>query len=363
VPSNPTQPVGAFVRVAERSPPAGRPAQARAFVSTALISFFALLGLVLVLNTVADPFALAGTGLLPTAVESDREIKLNLIDSLDEPPGILILGSSRARQAEPAYLERLTGRSGFNAGVTAGTAADAWVLTNYLDQKHPLHGRGYVWFVDVGIATHGVSALLAADRRAQPYLDQRPSFGLDEVAAYLAPDATLASLRVIKSCLLLRCHPQDEELFLRDGAIKASALRSLPEYERAEELDASLDRFVQRLRARPPRGRRIVPRRLEYFEKTLAYMNEHGSTPVIVLNPTHPVLLAELRKRGHPDRAAALRYLESLQARYDFVFVDAEDIRVWGGSPADFANANHVNRRNMRRMLDYVVAHSQGALD
>ena len=100
-----------------------------------------------------------------------------------------------------------------------------------------------------------------------------------------------------------------------------------------------------------------------YFEKTLALMNRHGSTPVIVLNPVHPTVLAELRKHGHPERRTALEYLRGLHARYEFVFVDAEDIRLWGGSPTGFANATHVDRPNMRRLLDYIVAQSQGALD
>jgi hypothetical protein len=120
---------------------------------------------------------------------------------------------------------------------------------------------------------------------------------------------------------------------------------------------------VANIRSDPPQPRTLNPRRFEYFERTLAFMNEHGSTPVIVLNPTHPSILAELRKHGHPNREAALEYIRGLHARYDFVFVDAEDISVWGGSPADFANASHVNRRNMRRMLDYIVANSEGALD
>ena len=75
------------------------------------------------------------------------------------------------------------------------------------------------------------------------------------------------------------------------------------------------------------------------------------------------MVLAELRKQGHPERKTALEYLHGLRTRYEFVFVDAEDIRTWGGSPNGFANATHVNRRNMRRLLEHIVAHSQGALD
>ena len=86
------------------------------------------------------------------------------------------------------------------------------------------------------------------------------------------------------------------------------------------------------------------------------------TTPVIVLNPVHPEVLAELRKYGYPGRKRSLEYLHELHAQFDFVVVDAEDIRTWHGVATDFSNVNHVNLRNMRRLLRYVIAHSHGAL-
>jgi hypothetical protein len=44
------------------------------------------------------------------------------------------------------------------------------------------------------------------------------------------------------------------------------------------------------------------------------------------------------------------------------VFVYAQDIRKWGGTARDWSNATHINRANMRRLLPYIVAHSDGAL-
>jgi hypothetical protein len=356
--------------VQEHSPPnrdgqaevanAERLARTPAFVWATLLSFFAALGGVLVLNTVVDPFALAGTGLVPSAIEIDRSIKLTLIDRLERPPGILILGSSRARQAEPAYLQRLTGRSGFNAAVTGGTAADAWVMTNYVAQKFPLRERGYVWFVDVGIATNGVNPQLSADPRARPYLSGRHGFRLRDVGTYLGTDATAASLRVLEGCALRRCKPKRRIRYLPDGSLVPRSTRNLP--EQARSLKRAVRAEVLSIRANPPQKRTVDPRRYVYFERTLRFMNRHGATPVIVLNPVHPAILAELKGYGYPGRKTALAYLRALHARFDFVFVDAVDIRVWHGSPNDFSNANHVNRRNMRRMLTYVVAHSQRAL-
>jgi hypothetical protein len=340
---------------------AERLASAPAFVWATLVSFFALLGGVLALNVVVDPFALAGTGLVRAAVENDRAIKLTLIDRLEKPPGILILGSSRARQAEPAYLQKLTGRSGFNAGVTGGTAADAWVFTNHVARKFPLRNRGYVWFVDVGIATNGVNPQLAADPRAKPYLSGRQGFRLSDVGTYLGPDATGASLRVLEGCVRRGCKPKRRLRYLPDGSLVPRSLKSLP--EREQSLRRAIRREIEQIRANPPTVTRTDPGRFVYFEKALAFMNGHGSTPVVVLNPVHPAVLAELRKYGWEERmAAALADLRDLRERHRFVVVDAQDISKWHGTRIDWTNANHVNRLNMRRMLKYIVARSRGAL-
>ena len=48
--------------------------------------------------------------------------------------------------------------------------------------------------------------------------------------------------------------------------------------------------------------------------------------------------------------------------RYDFVVVDCQDIHGWGGTDSDWTNDSHVNRANMRRMLRYIVTHSDHAL-
>jgi len=49
------------------------------FVGGFLASCLAVLAAVLAFNVLIDPFALAGTGIVPTAVEPDRSIKLDLL--------------------------------------------------------------------------------------------------------------------------------------------------------------------------------------------------------------------------------------------------------------------------------------------
>jgi hypothetical protein len=338
----------------------GTATRGRGFVIATLASCFGLLAAVFALNIVVDPFAIAGTGVTPTAVENDRSIKLTLIEKLRSSPEILVLGSSRARQAEPAFLRELTGHSGFNAGVTGGTAADAWVFTRFAAARFPHAKRRYIWFVDVGIAAQGINPQLAADPRAAKYLENGPRrFGLKDVATYLGPDATRASIHVLRACVVKDCVARVR--YLPDGSIPRSQLRYLPEQE--GNLKAAAAALAAGIRANPSTSASDNPARYTFFERTLAFMNSRGERPVIVFNPIYPTVLAEFERIGFSALANSLAYLRNLRRRgFDFVVVNCQDIRTWDGRPEDFANPTHVNWKNMRRMLRYIVTHSGGAL-
>ncbi len=338
-------------------------ANERRFVIGFLVSLLGLLAAVLALNVTIDPFALAGSGIVPTAVESDRAAKLTLLQHLGYSPDILILGSSRSRQAEPAYLQKVTGHDGFNAGVTGGTSADEYVFVRYAADLFPHQKRRYIWFTDIGLAGGGVNPQLAHDHRARKYLAGGGDFSLGDVGTYLSTDATKTSWRVFKKCVIATCHPRIR--FNPDGSLTNQSLHYLPEHTK------SLKKAVAKLVAAVRRNHQTLvqaradlaePDRFFYFERALEFMNRRGEVPVIVLNPVYPSVLAELNKYGFAGRRASLEMAAKLHERFKFVFVDAEDIRKWGGNDVDWSNPTHVNRSNMRRLLKYIVAHSQGAL-
>jgi len=335
----------------------------RRFVAGFLAACLGVLAVVLSFNVLIDPFALAATGIVPTAVEQDRSVKLDLLQRLRRAPEILIMGSSRSRQAEPAFLEKLTGHTGFNAGVTGGTSADEYVFTRFAADLFPHRKRRYLWFTDVGIAGGGVLPQLAQDPRARRYLQGGPSFGLGDVKTYLSMDATRASWRVFTKCVLGRCRSRIR--FRPDGSLTDQSLHYLPEH--AKSLHAAVSKLIGSMRANPvtlaeARASIATPGRFFYFDRALAFMNRRGEVPVIVLNPIYPSVFAEARRQGFPWRRATLEKFAQLHKRFRFVLVDCEDIHKWGGTASDWTNATHVNRSNMRRMLRYIVAHSDGAL-
>jgi hypothetical protein len=327
----------------------------------ALAAMLVLLALVFAFNAIVDPLSFIGWRILPPAVETDRSIKLDLIEKLKTNPQVVVLGSSRSRQAEPSFIDKLTGlKSGFNAGVTGGNASDAWVMIRNIAARFPHGKRTYLWFVDYPLASNGINPQLAEDPRSRAYLDGRSTrFSLADVGTYLGFDTTKESYRVVKACLEGHCHGRLQ--YNPDGSIKASDLKFLP--EDAPSLQQAVAQKLAAVRHQPRTLPPYTPKQLSFFEQALGWMNAHGATPVIVLNPVYPSVYRLLQERHSQREKEALAELHKLQQKFRFVVVDCSNISKWGGKARDFNNATHVNRRNMRRMLRYVVAHSHGALN
>jgi len=296
--------------------------------------------LVVLAAALACSSSFAGGAAFP-AGPTDRSVKLDLIAKLERGPEILILGDSRGRQAEPAVLQRLTGHTGFNAAVTGGSAPDAWVFTRYTADLFPNQKRRYIWFVSQGLTSDIPDPRMEADPRGRRYLAEVKSL-LSTQTVTANPWATYTRYRP-------------------DGSI-AGDLRG-PSAAQAAAVRRQAAEIAARIAGHPPVVPPPDPMRFQLFEHLIAYMNGLGARPVIVLNPIYPTILAALQKHGDRLTAATLAYLHSLGSRYDFVVVNCQDSHAWGGSDDDWTNTSHVDRANMRRMLRYVVSHSDGALD
>jgi hypothetical protein len=299
-----------------------------------------LLALLLLVLSVA----LAAGATAASPPPSDRSIKLDLIAKLTRGPQILILGDSRGRTAEPAFLQRLTGHTGFNAAVMGGSAPDAWVFIRDTADRFPNEKRRYIWFVSDGLAGNIPDPRTEADPRGRRYLQ--------EVAPLLDPEP-----------LNVPWPASSFDQYLPDGSLAGSAARPSP--QQVQRVKAQAAAIVAKIRQNPPAPPHGDPKGLpqyKLFERLLAYVNARGERPVIVFNPRYPTVYAALAQYGLPTLTNSLTYLDSLRTHYRFVVVNCEDIHTWGGNASDWTNAKHVDRLNMRSMLRYIVAHSDGAL-
>jgi hypothetical protein len=263
----------------------------------------------------------------------DRLTKLGLMQHLTEPPHVLILGSSRARPAMPAAVKDLTGGTAFNAGVHGGTSADEYVFTRLLAQRFPQARPAYLIFTDVGIASDSVDPELANEPLARPFLGS-------------------AATSVKTAC------SANGEYTANGGLAYPPLSTALQEQAVANALPGVLAQIP----ADAKQPHHIDPAQTKWFQKLLGFINAQGATPVLVLNPIYPAILAAREKHGFPELKAANAYLAWLHKRYRFVLVNGENIHTWGGTASDFSNVDHIDRTNMSRLLEYVVQHSNGVL-
>ena len=293
--------------------------------------------LLLVALALAGASATAASAPPPT----DRSIKLDLIERLQHGPQILILGDSRGRQAEPSDLHRLTGLTAFNAAVMGGSAPDAWVFIRYTADRFPTQQRRYIWFVSAGLVGNVVDPRTDADPRGRRYLQ--------EVEPYLSRQPET-----------VEWPKQPFTGYRPDGGLAGRA--SSPSPAHVLKVKAEATAMVAEIERHPPTTATLGPQPRKLFEHLLAYLNGRGEEPVIVFNPIYPTVYAALQRYRNPVIAGSLRYLRTLHSSYDFRVVNAEDIRVWGGTSANWKNASHIDRFNMKRLLAYVVRHSGNAL-
>jgi lysophospholipase L1-like esterase len=108
---------------------------------------------------------------------------------------------------------------------------------------------------------------------------------------------------------------------------------------------------------------RLYSRPERFVERTIAKMNEWGSTPVIVLPPYHPTLLKTLKRYGWDARhRQVLDYFRKLQRSCDFVLLDMSTIDSFGGWQSGFYDGVHMNAGMMRQLLGRVLDKAGWAL-
>ncbi len=325
------------------------------FVAGALVAAAVLVAVVVAFNLLTDPWGVFGVGLFPPRVNQDRSTKADLLTGSRTPPQLLIYGSSRAWTVEAARVQQATGLRTFNAAVTAGRPADAYVFTEVVHQRWPHAKPDFLWLLDVEAFLRGpLPPSLLAESRFSRYLPWRAKAAaqLDELGWLASWTGLKASYEVWKK------HPTREKVrasWLKrispDGTVKTPASgqakagpKALKKWS-AEEV-AQYRSFV-----------RLDPEAQAYVEKTLRLFASWGGSGLVVLTPTQPQVLAAVQGAGWRLRhAEVLRLLTRLQEQYDFAVVDMTSVSSFGGDPTGFFDATHMTRENQRKMIDAALA-------
>jgi hypothetical protein len=321
------------------------------FVAGALVAAVVLVAAIVGFNLLTDPWGVFGVGIFPPRVNQDRSTKADLLTGLARPPELLIYGSSRAWTVEAARVEQATGLRTFNAAVTAGRPADAYVFTELVHRTWPQATPDYLWLLDVEAFLRGpLPPSLLAESRFSRYLPWRA-----KAEAQLDELGWLASWKGLQASYeVWRKHPTREKVrasWLRriaaDGTVKT------PPSSEAKATPKRLERWTDETVAQYRSFARLDAEAETYVVKTLALFESWGGAGVVVLTPTQPEVLTAAEKAGWRARhEQVVGLLSRLQEEYDFAVVDLTSVSSFGGDPAGFFDATHMTTENQRKMID-----------
>jgi hypothetical protein len=337
------------------------------FVLALVLVTALILGAVLALNVVADPYGSVGTHFFPTVTTTDRTVKADRIVELRQPPQLVVLGSSRAMRYDPSYLMKLTGQRTFNASVNGiGGTTDAWAMTQFIHEVWPDSHPAYLWLVDVeSFVPIGAQGRTAAEPRLAKYVDAATAGrGAAELAKAIWQNrTTLFSLATAKDSarvILFRdkattTQSKYRRQILADGALKQRAWKKTWWNAHFPSSVLRYSNLYRNVYKQPDAASQ------RYFEKTLAFMNEQGATPLIALTPINPKLRAIIAPLGWDVRhRQVVAYIESLQTKYRFKFVDLTDPSVFGFAPKQFFDGVHMTTINTEKAIRYILRQTGG---
>jgi hypothetical protein len=278
---------------------------------------------------------------------NDVLIKADLAEKLPYAPEIIILGGSRSLRFEPRYLKKKTGHTAFNAGVRNGRPEEAWGLIHFLHDLNPDVRPRYLWLIH--------PKALRGMENVSPALVYDPRF-----SRYFPGDFIREQEALVKRSTLRPYYSREKPAeFASDGRIVWSKSDEQP-------LSIGIPNTVKHWnRKNGPGTPTIEPRPREWFERTLAYMNdEMQAKPVIVMMPFQPDVVAQIEDDGFREAyTTTLAYLKSLEGTYGFRLFDFTDITSFGGDPQDFYDGYHPRIENTHRIVNEILRRSPHAFD
>jgi hypothetical protein len=286
----------------------------------------------------------------------------------DRAPQIVILGSSRVMQVQPAYLEALTGRRAFNYGLPDAYPFELLAQVRYLlrcgaKPEMLVVGVDEFTFGDRPLEPHhfllaghpGLWAEVPAPERLRVVLGAWQS---------MRDETTFKSL--VRLCRIWPTSPRSfrdaQDVVLEDGWTvfpKATLARARGEFNLAQRIAATAAEYRGRFHIDQPEGVRALhphARNLEYFRQLLELAHAEQIEVRVLLTPLQPALEREIvtPEIAQVRREVSAR-LRDLCDRYGAVYRDFTDLASFGGEPDEFADGNHVTSVNARRMMDTLL--------
>jgi hypothetical protein len=271
-------------------------------------------------------------------VKSELRLKANLIrDHLAKSPQLVFFGGSRSQRFDPAFARRTTGLRSVNISISCARPEAAWGMLNWFYKRWPDARVRWVWGMQSGmLREEDLDPALLQDPRFYPYF----------------PDDLLARQRALlpdTAGEMPRSYGFLRNKYSDLGLLQWNVYDT--RFAKGLTLDASLDAYIARM-LRTAKGATQMTRAQSYFEQTVQLLNEHGTTPVIVLMPIHPRVLRVMRAHGMGGEREQLReYLAEFGQTAQVKVLDLTAIRSFNGRADWFYDGVHITRGNANRVI------------
>lgn len=272
-------------------------------------------------------------------VKTEFRLKADLVQrNLRKAPQLVFFGGSRSQRFDPVFAQRRTGLRAVNLAHSNARPEAAWGCLNWLYRRWPDARVRWVWGIQSGtLRDRDMDAALLQDRRFYPH------FPKDLLACQRAklPRSPAAMPHTYG---FLRNRYSARGLLLSNRYDRRRAAG----YPLSKSLDAYIARMLRAARTTAPPDTRAK----SYFERTIRLLNEHGTTPIVVLMPIHPRVLRVMENHGlGGDRQRLREYLAELSRTCSIKVLDFTTIRSFNGKAAWFYDGVHITRRNANRVI------------
>jgi hypothetical protein len=277
-------------------------------------------------------------------VRSELRLKADLIRrNLEKSPQLVFFGGSRSQRFDPAFARKRTGLRAVNIANSCARPEAAWGYLNWFYRRWPDADIRWVWGMQSGMLRDlDLDPALLQDKRFYPYFP-------DDLLAQQRAKLPTSVAKMPRSYGFLRNRYSSRGLLIWNRYDRRRAAG----YPLRKALDAYIARMLHTGRsasAPDTRARR-------YFEDTIRLLNDHGTTPVIVLMPVHPRVLRVMKAHDMGGERQELReYLAQLGETLHIKVLDFTTIKSFNGKADWFYDGVHITHSNANRVIKAVKA-------
>lgn len=354
--------------------PALFPEHAR-FVGWTLVMVVAFMSCIMAVNWYVDPTGVTGRETPYTVADNTevREVKLNMIDDIDDAPDVLVLGSSRSMKLDPKVIKREAGVSAFNAAVSGGVNRDFNLYARYAHKRwdelpHLVIGITNDTFRDDDTNT------LVTDQRLLGLLDERQR--LQERVASIPELASMGTFKLSLKAVMHGPVAQAQASQVQDDSDRA-VRNQRSSYRKDgmqlfdpiftgtldERVDKQMRNFIKGAFAPMDTFTGVSAGGNTALSDLIRFANEQGDEPVLWLTPFQPDAAQLLADTTWQQRDMNMRrQLDRMRASgLRFQVIDLTDPASFSGTREDWHDGIHMTEANTARVV--AELEREGAFD